>query len=460
MRPRRLFVAFVFVSLLTAVGVAQIPGPCGEAAKQGKVGCTLSTLYGGASGFPIYQGGNPYTGGGPVFDSSFTDFTGNVTALAATLGTELTTLPLTAPGSGFVFQLDRASGLEVRSTQSLGPILAERGETIGRHKLFVAFTYQYFHPTSDNGINMKSLHNVYQHGTDQSQAEEYDFITTNETVDLKIHEFAAFLTYGLTDRIDVSAVIPILDVRMGATGIATIHNSDPFVTHSFCQATVCLTDYFSSFRDASGIGDIVFRVKARVWGGERTKFALGADVRVPTGDELNFLGSGAYGVRPFAALSYSKNRFAPHANVGFQVNGNSILAGLTTGVSTHLPNEATYSAGADLGVTHRFTVAADWLGEHVINGFEVRSTTCGETFDAPPPPATPSCVPGTTAGSGGFTASLSQNVRTSYSVDDLALGVKISPLANLLITANALIKLDDPGLRSTVVPLVGIGYTF
>lgn len=442
--------------LVGAAAFAQIPGPCGQPAKQGKVGCTLSTLYGGAAGFPIYQGGNPYTGGGPVFGSSFVDFTGNATALAATLGTELTTLPLSAPGSGFVFQLDRASGLEIRSTQSLGPILAERGETIGHHKLFVAFTYQYFHPTSDNGIKTQSFRNVYQHGSDQSPAEEYDFITTNDTVDLKIHEFAAFVTYGLTDRVDVSAVIPILQVRLGATSVATIHNADPFTLHSFCPATLCLTSYFSSFRQGVGIGDVVFRLKARVWGGERTRLALGADVRVPTGDELSFRGSGTYGVRPFAALSYTKNRFAPHANVGFQINGNSILAGLATGVSAHLPNQATYSLGADVGVTHRFTLAADWLGERVINGFEVRSTTCGETYNSPPP----ACIPGTTAGSGGFTASLSENYRTSYSVDDLALGAKISPLANLLITANVLVKLDDPGLRSRVVPLVGIGYTF
>jgi hypothetical protein len=48
----------------------------------------------------------------------------------------------------------------------------------------------------------------------------------------------------------------------------------------------------------------------------------------------------------------------------------------------------------------------------------------------------------------------------SYSTNDFALGLKIRLVSNLLFSGNVLIKLDDPGLRSRFVPLVGLSYRF
>jgi len=467
MLRKSLFLVFLILSIwaFCPVALGQIQGVCGQASNQNKVGCTLSNLYDTPPTFPagtlpIYQGGVPATAGVDVFD-----FVSTPTALTATLGTELTTLPLSAPGSGFVFQLDRASGLEVRTTQSLGPILAERGDTIGRHKLFVGFSYQYFKFSSEDGINNNSLHNVLQHGQENPLSpEDADVISTNDAIDLKIHQFAGFVTFGVTDRLDVSAVIPILNVRFGAYSNTTIQNISGPNVHAFCPspslANPCLTLSFSNFKEATGIGDVVFRVKAKVWGGEHTKLAAGADLRLPTGDEMNFRGSGTYGVRPFVAISYSKSRFSPHANLGFQVNGNSILAGdFATNTKAHLPNELNYSLGTDLGITSKFTIAADWLGERVINGFNLRQTSCTETYTG----ATgATCVVGASPGSSGtvYTFPQTTSFRGSYNMNDIAIGAKISPVKNLLITVNGMFKLDDPGLRAKVVPMVGIGYTF
>jgi hypothetical protein len=460
---------------MSLIALGQIPGVqgvCAQTSNVNKVGCTLPYLYGQSGALPIYQGTTLAQAGPDAFD-----FTSKPTALTATLGTELTTLPLSAPGSGFVFQLDRASGLEVRTTQSLGPILAERGDTIGRHKLFVGFSYQYFQFSSEDGIANNSLHNVLQHGQETPlHLEDADLVSTNDAIDLKIHQFAGFVTFGVTDRIDVSAVIPILNVRFGAYSAATIQNvAFPF-QHTFgpnppCNTSACLTQSFANFKEATGIGDVVFRVKAKVWGGEHTKLAAGVDLRLPTGDEMNFRGSGTYGVRPFMAVSYSKSRFSPHANLGFLINGNSILAGdFTTNTKAHLPNELTYSLGTDLGITSKFTIAADWLGERVINGFNLRQSNCTETYTAT---LGATCITGGSGGGGGtactivaggggttYTCPLTTSFRGSYSMNDFAIGAKISPVKNLLITVNGMFKLDNPGLRAKVVPMVGIGYTF
>jgi hypothetical protein len=458
LRKSQLLFSLILVCWSLSLRAAgQIQGVCGQTSNQNKVGCSLASLYNTptfpAGTLPIYQGGVQAQGPGNAFD-----FVPPSAALTGTLGTELTMLPLSAPGSGFVFQLDKATGLEERSTQSLGPILAERGDTIGRHKVFVAFAYQYFKFSSEDGIATNSFHNVIQHETSDNSAEDSDVISTNDAIDLKIHQFTAFVTVGLTDRIDISAVVPFLNVRLGAYSTATINNIDPnpFAAHSFCPASACLTQSFSNFKDSTGVGDVVFRVKARVFSAERTKLAIGADLRLPTGDELNFRGSGTYGVRPFAALSYTNNRFAPHANLGFLINGNSILAGnFTSNTKAHLPNELTYSLGADIGITSRFTLAADWLGERIINGFNDRQSSCSENFNGT---TAALCTPGITGNITPIPQTISY--RGSYSMNDIAVGAKISPVKNLLISLNGMFKLDSPGLRTRVVPLVSVGYTF
>ncbi len=76
-------------------------------------------------------------GVGTAFASAFQ------TSFAAT-ATQLTLLPLANPASGFVYQYDPQTGLYSRTTQSLGPVLTERGETIGRHKFAFGGTYQRF----------------------------------------------------------------------------------------------------------------------------------------------------------------------------------------------------------------------------------------------------------------------------------------------------------------------------
>jgi len=90
-------------------------------------------------------------------------------------------------------------------------------------------------------------------------------------------------------------------------------------------------------------------------------------VHTPTGDELNLLGSGTWGTRPFVAVSHS-GRIAPHASFGYQINGNSVLAGdITKNTKAHLPNVVTYDAGADFGVTRRIGVSADFIALALLN---------------------------------------------------------------------------------------------
>ncbi len=70
-----------------------------------------------------------------AFQSNFTQF--NIA-----LASQLTSLPLPSPASGFTYRFDSATGTFVRSTQSFGPILTDRAETIGRGRFAFGYNYQ------------------------------------------------------------------------------------------------------------------------------------------------------------------------------------------------------------------------------------------------------------------------------------------------------------------------------
>ncbi len=442
------------------------------------------------------------------------DFQTSFTALNSAIGTQLSLLQLASPASGFTFTFNRSLGIVQQSNESLGPILSERAETIGRHKIYVGVTYQFIPFNSLNGVSLRHIPVVFQHvdtpGTPaavpQPPAHTYpscvnglsstnsnlcntvpsvlgannqpayvndgfpyyerDIISTANSVDLKMHQFTFFATFGLTSRIDVSVAIPISNVRMGVTSVATIvpngeAGSNNTLVHLFdCTKVNCLAPppapnltpntslaaSFSNAQTATGIGDVVFRVKGTVLRGERAALALGADFRTPTGEAQNFLGSGAFGFKPFIAASY-RARVSPHANLGFQWSGSSVLAGdAAAGTSARLPRQFLYSGGVDAAVTHKLTVAADLIGTRVFS----TTTLIPVTFTEQPNP---------------FTLVQATNpdtfqVKKSYNTDDGSIGFKYSPFGQFLVTANLLFKLNEGGLRSNLSPLFGVSYSF
>ena len=405
--------------------------------------------------------------------------------LTAEIGTQISQIPIISPASGFIFSFNPSLGVVSETTQNFGPILAERADTIGRHKLFLGASYQYFDFDRLDGVNLRSFGAAFHHEFEACPSPNpinitcvtsngksipaitEDFISTQNRIDLKVHQTTLVGTFGLTDRLDLSIAIPILDVRMDVTSDATIQsieaanpaNIPSCCVHRFNNVNPPSTEkelfppvgnfaepyynhaLFSNAHTAAGVGDIVFRGKFRAWQGEKAGLAVGLDARVPTGNEENFLGSGTGGMRPFLAFSYA-GRVSPHANVGLQVNGNSILAGdVTTDTKAQLPNVISYAAGADIGVVRRLSISADFLGQALQNEKKI--------FQAAPVPD--------------FAGGLHPDIAVSTATinqESVAFGGKISPFGRLLITANILIRVNDAGLHYKPAPLIGLSYTF
>jgi hypothetical protein len=170
--------------------------------------------------------------------------------------------------------------------------------------------------------------------------------------------------------------------------------------------------------------------------------ALGMDIRLPTGDEMNLLGSGAPGLQPFGVWSATYQKVSPHVNVSYKWNGSSVLAGNPArGESGDFPDQVAYAVGADVSVNSRMTLAFDLLGQYLIDAERLR----GEDFHA---------LDG---------RSVFPNIvfsRDSFNALSGALGLKANVLGRLLIDFNLLFKLDEHGLRDKVTPLVGLEYSF
>ena len=345
-------------------------------------------------------------------------------------GTQIAQLPLASPASGFVYGFDK-SGVYTSFSESFGPLLAERAETIGRNKFYVAFTYQRFAFSNLDGNDMKNIPVLFYYPSAQNS--QVDTVTQNR-IDAKIDQFVAFGTFGLASRLDVSVAVPFERISMGVSSVGTEYSTTTTATASF-------TEFLPG--SAHGIGDVLVSAKGTLLKREHFGIAAGVEGRFPTGDERNFLGSGSYGVKPFLILS-RRGRFAPHVNVGYQWNSSSLLAANASGVNKPLPADLTYAGGADMGLTKRFTLGLDLLGEHFFNAPQISK---------------PLALTATEDNAQVSVRSV-QQISGAYDIDNFSAGIKINPVGHLLISANALVKLNDSGLRSKVVPLVGISYSF
>src|SRR6478672_6822976 len=72
------------------------------------------------------------------------DFQSNFSQFGTALVSQLVTVPLPSPASGFTYEFDPSLGVFHRTTQSFGPILAERAETVGVRRVSMGFASQRF----------------------------------------------------------------------------------------------------------------------------------------------------------------------------------------------------------------------------------------------------------------------------------------------------------------------------
>jgi hypothetical protein len=427
------------IALVVASGISAAP-----ASAQEKLAYLLPTLYGPSGLFVASEARLP---SGETHSAHFnSSFQQSFSPFNTALATQLASVPLPSPASGFTYTYDSALGVFNRTTNSYGPILSDRAEPLGKGRASLGVSFQRFTFDRIEGLSLDAIPVVFTHDNPLAGTGRDDVVTTTNSIGVEMSQLTTSFSYGVSDRLDLSIAIPVVTVDLDVTSLATVRRigtTNPAVHFFFTPAgdTFGSQETFRRSGRATGVGDILLRLKFEAVKKGSFGLAMGLEGRVPTGDEKDLLGSGTASVKPFVVMSAAR-RVAPHLKVAYQWNGKSLLASdVLSGRKLDLSDQALVEAGVDIGIGKKLTLAVDLLGRRVIDGERVAAATF-------------------LALDGRSSFPSVRFFRGSYTLADGAIGLKANPGGNLLIDLNVLFKLNDSGLRDRVTPLFGIEYSF
>ncbi len=371
------------------------------------------------------------------------------------IANQLSSFPLASSSGGFSYTYDPKLGVFTRTSDSFGPIYAERADTIGKGRFNLGLNFSHFTFNDINNLSLRDgdLRLVFTHedinhdGTNFQPFFEGDVITAQLFLKIQSDITAFVLTYGVTDRFDIGAAIPLVSISIDAQTDATIQRlataANPAI-HTFVgggsEATI------KQSGSASGVGDVVLRGKYRFTSSPKFGFALGTDVRLPTGDYRDLLGTGALEVRAYMIGSAHLGAFSPHLNAGY-------TWALHPAASVSVADEINYTGGFDWALSPRFTVVVDAIGRTFRNTQSVQVVDATFFANTNPSSAQPPTV---------VSAEFPRLVTTTANLNTLlgSVGFRVNPVGNLLLTVNGLFSISKKGLRDDFTPLVAIDYAF
>jgi hypothetical protein len=374
--------------------------------------------------------------------------------LNAGIAAQIATFPVGSSSAGFTFTFDSNLGVYNRTTQSFGPLFAERPQTAGKGKFSFGVNYQ--DATYDrfegrdlkNGdikLDLRHL-DVNGDGSLYNPWFEGDVIQSNLFLDLESKTTVFFANYGITEKLDLGVALPYVDIsldaRIEASVVRLATAPDPFVIHIFPDDKD--THTFRETGSANGLGDILVRGKYHFLSRPSFNLAGAIDLRLPTGKEEDLLGSGATQTKLFLVAAGGGGRFSPRLNVGYTFSsGGSEFTG-------DLPNEFNYTAGFDVVPHHRLSLIFDLVGRTLLDTNRLVETDQVFRYhyrtDLTPRETT---RPELTTQTGNLNLLLG------------SAGLKFNPVGRLLVVGNVLFAIGSSnGLQDKVTPVFGLDYTF
>jgi hypothetical protein len=374
--------------------------------------------------------------------------------------------PVGSTVAAFTYKFDPNMNVFERSTDGLGPLLSERGQTVGKGKLNVALGYSSIDYDVFQGQNLgnfnltsggapvivisPSPNNVLQGPPTQPGAAALvrPSVTFNSGPLLLGSKLVHFVipscgsascpasggfpasgtpgTYTLGASVpavsldtDIHTDVYALFVNYGVTDKFDLGIVVPYLA-TWLKGSVQANGLInpstgstfslrtSDSASSSGIGDIVLRAKMNFLDGEYGALASRVDFYVPSGDADDLRGFGQPATSASLIYSTALGIFSPHASVGFLWRFNDQAL-----------NELRYTLGGDLRIADWLTATTDFL----------------------------------------FNQNTQHNAVGNY-IASLATGIKVNPWRRLVLSANLLWRLNEQGLRAYVIPSVAIEYTF
>ncbi len=353
--------------------------------------------------------------------------------LRAAIVAGLTGVPAAAANGGVMVRF--VDGRLLSEEISPGPIFAERAQTLGTGVFLAGSNVTGLSFSNLRGTPIDDLELTFPHVNVGSPdfgdpLFENDVVRVRSSLAVSLLVTNFYAAFGMTDALDLAASVPV--VRSQLTGasradiISTLENSP----HRFEGGTS--SAQASASGSSIGVGDISLRAKYRAVEQERWGGALLAEVRLPTGSEENFHGTGSVGFRAMGIASGTLGNFSPHLNLGVALLG-----------SDQISDQIQMVAGFDQLVSPSVTLAIDLLGSWALGD---------AAFDLP--------------GDIEFDVPQRRTVRSSnisnMSDDRLdgSIGAKFSLPQDTRIITNVLVPLNSGGMRPSFVWSIGVERLF
>ena len=368
-----------------------------------------------------------FISGGTAFD-----------ALAENIAdTAARSLPVVSASAGFTYHYNSEIEAFERSTDTLGPLFLERPDTLGRGKFNVNVSFQYVQFDEFDGDDIKSLQspdpivlNVLDAGGNVigKRASRLAY-----SLGIQNYVTAFSVTYGILDDLDVNLLIPVIATTL-KVGVQSQQLQSAPPTGSFSPDVGPLL-VGRTGGHATGVGDLLLRLKYQLPRLDWLRSAAALQLRLPSGSEDDFQGTGSFEASPFLfASTILWDRVEPHANVGIDLRADDVAR-----------SQARYGVGVDVDVHPRVGLSLGFLGR--------------SEFTESADPDETSFLHLTSSGVQQRPLLGLDFGRKDYY--DLSFGVRGVIVGNVMVFANVIRALNDDGLRNdTVIPAFGVEGTF
>ena len=426
--------------LMLSISFAFVPAFCAF----GQVNCATSTKL--ACQFPVSA---VALGTGTFGPEAIPAAEQIAIPINSSLAVQLSQLPVPSATVGAISIKKEGSEVPVRFN-NLGPILTDRPDTVGRGHVFTGFNYQHFNFNSLDHYSLRNLPVAFSFSDPATEANpKVHYGSEVNDIEFRLDQYVFVATAGVTQTTDLSVIIPINSNSMKVVSKDFLAYDFDIRTATYSSRQLQPGSQITTTGSASGLGDMIIGFKQMLVGQNHTRpaAAVGATFRFPSGDSFNYLGSGAMGGGVFGLVEY-RARFAPHLKLAYQWNDKAKVLDIANGGRAPLPGGLQYAFGTDFSVNKKLTLNVDLLGSQFINTYSFTVTTV--PFNPAPPKG--SGIPAN--------YTVISTPPNTYSTANFSGGVKWSPVSRFLLYGNALIQINNVGLRSDIAPLFGIAYNF
>jgi hypothetical protein len=371
--------------------------------------------------------------------------------LTDAISENVSNIPIGSTSGGETFRFE--GGVPVKTSISSGPVFGERAQTLGRGRVLAGVSRNSFHFSTLRGQDLSDLRLFFTHqnvndsiapGCSVAQNAdcskmgvptlENDVMLFQLDMDINVDVTSFYASYGISDRIDFSVVVPLVSTKLhGESNAQIIPFGGTAATHFF-SGTPTNPDLSATRTvdgSAFGLGDLATRLKISIHESAHSGVALLADARFATGSADDLLGAGKFAARGLAIISATYGAFSPHVNVGYVYRQ-----------ATEQNDAVLATVGFDHLMAERVTVAADLVSELQVGRSNLKL-----------PPPVHYDVP--------FSRTLNPTTIPDMRDDIVngSLGFKFATPGGFTIVTNALIPVNRGGLRANSTYTFGIEYS-